>query len=195
MLRVLRPLKSINAFPKMRRLIGALLSSLPNLGNAVFFMLFIFLLFGIFGVQQFGGAVYQRCRFTDLPLEDGTWPIDEEIAFVCSKDGSGNFECPEGRYCRSPLDAGLGLEIDDLQNDELIDYGITVFDNLGIGLITVFQMITLEGWTKIMYNLMDSNISWMAVIFCVFLVLIGSFFLLNVVLAVLAEALNNVDEI
>ena len=58
MLRVLRPLKSINAFPKMRRLIGALLSSLPNLGNAVFFMLFIFLLFGIFGVQQFGGAVY-----------------------------------------------------------------------------------------------------------------------------------------
>ena len=83
-LRVLRPLKSINAFPKMRRLIGALLSSLPNLGNAVFFMLFIFLLFGIFGVQQFGGAVYQRCRFTDRPLEDGTWPIDEEIAFVCS---------------------------------------------------------------------------------------------------------------
>ena len=50
-LRVLRPLKSINAFPKMRRLVSALLSSLPTLGNAVLFMMFIFLLFGILGVQ------------------------------------------------------------------------------------------------------------------------------------------------
>ena len=75
-LRVLRPLKSINAFPKMRRLIGSLLSSLPALGNAVLFMLFIFLLFGILGVQQFGGSTYQRCRFTELPNEDGTWPYD-----------------------------------------------------------------------------------------------------------------------
>lgn len=56
-------------------------------------------------------------------------------------------------------------------------------------------MITLEGWTKIMYNLMDSNISWMAVIFSILLIMIGSFFLLNVILAVLAEALTNVDVI
>lgn len=54
-------------------------------------------------------------------------------------------------------------------------------------------MITLEGWTKIMYNLMDSNISWMAIMFSIFLVVIGSFFLLNVILAVLAEALREVD--
>ena len=56
-------------------------------------------------------------------------------------------------------------------------------------------MITLEGWTKIMYNLMDSNISWMAILFSVSLVVIGSFFLLNVILAVLAEALRNIDEV
>ena len=65
-----------------------------------------------------------------------------------------------------------------------------MFDNLGIGFITVFQMITLEGWTKVMYNMMDSNITWMAIIFCILLIVIGSFFLLNVILAVLAEALN-----
>ena len=56
-------------------------------------------------------------------------------------------------------------------------------------------MVTLEGWTKIMYNLIDSNISWMAIFFSISLVLIGSFFLLNVILAVLSEALDNVDEI
>ena len=61
-------------------------------------------------------------------------------------------------------------------------------------MLTIFQMITLEQWTLVMYNLMDSNIWWMAVLFCVLLVLIGSFFLLNVILAVLAQALDNVKE-
>ena len=55
-------------------------------------------------------------------------------------------------------------------------------------MLTVFQMITLEGWTKIMYNLIDSNMTWMAIFFSISLVLVGSFFLLNVILAVLAEA-------
>ena len=61
-------------------------------------------------------------------------------------------------------------------------------------MFTIFQMITLEGWTTVMYNLMDSNIWWMAVLFCVFLVIIGSFFLLNVILAVLSDALEMVKD-
>ena len=136
-LRVLRPLKSINAFPKMRRLISALLSSLPVLGNAVLFMMFIFLLFGLLGVQQFGSSMYQRCRFSDEPNDDGTWPIDESIYSLCSKDATG-YQCPADRYCHGPQDGGLSVESDDIINSELFDYGITVFDNLGIGFITVF---------------------------------------------------------
>ena len=49
-LRVLRPLRSINKFPSMKKLITSLLASLPALGNAVIFMMFIFLLFCILGV-------------------------------------------------------------------------------------------------------------------------------------------------
>lgn len=54
-------------------------------------------------------------------------------------------------------------------------------------------MITLEGWTNIMYNLMDTGMPWMAVIFCVAVVMICSFFLLNVILAILSESIHNVD--
>lgn len=61
-------------------------------------------------------------------------------------------------------------------------------------MLTIFQMITLEQWTTVMYLLMDSNIWWMGVLFCVILIIIGSFFLLNVILAVLADALNMVDQ-
>ena len=46
-----------------------------------------------------------------------------------------------------------------------------------------------------MYNLMDSNVSWMAVIYCISLILITSFFILNVILAILAEAQDKGYEI
>lgn len=69
-LRVLRPLRSINKFPSMKKLISSLLASLPALGNAVVFMMFIFLLFCILGVQSFSGVLYQRCRTNKIPNKD-----------------------------------------------------------------------------------------------------------------------------
>jgi voltage-dependent calcium channel L type alpha-1D len=30
--------------------------------------------------------------------------------------------------------------------------GITNFDNFGLSMLTVFQCITLEGWTDVLYN-------------------------------------------
>ena len=144
----------------MRRLISALLSSLPNLGNAVFFMLFIFLLFGILGVQQFSGSMYQRCRFDDTPSQDGTWPIDVSIGSLCSDDPMSMFQCPSDRYCHAPADAGLDVtKVDDLINEELIDYGITVFDNLGFGtahssqiLLSLITLIVSLTWFSVLYN-------------------------------------------
>jgi len=55
-------------------------------------------------------------------------------------------------------------------------------------------MITLEGWADIMYNLSDASQPWMAITFCVLLVMIGSFFLLNVILAVIMDAFDDVDK-
>lgn len=104
-------------------------------------------------------------------------------------------ECPADTFCKQPADAGLGAEIDVPINQELIVYNMMGFDHLGWAMLTIFQMITLEQWTTVMYLLMDSNIWWMAVIFAVSLVLIGSFFLLNVILAVLAEQNKMVEQI
>jgi hypothetical protein len=50
-LRVLRPLKSIKALPGMKKLIVSLIKSLPDLGQAIFFCMMIFILFGILGIQ------------------------------------------------------------------------------------------------------------------------------------------------
>lgn len=32
------------------------------------------------------------------------------------------------------------------------NYGITNFDNFGLAMLTVFQCITLEGWTDVLYG-------------------------------------------
>jgi len=53
---VLRPLRSINAIPSMRMLVKALIDALPDLGNVVMFLLFVFMIFGILGIQLFSGA-------------------------------------------------------------------------------------------------------------------------------------------
>lgn len=50
-LRVIRPLRSVKAIPSMRRLVGTLLKSLPELGNATIFIVFMILLFAILGIQ------------------------------------------------------------------------------------------------------------------------------------------------
>lgn len=158
-------------------------------------MLFVFMLFGILGIQQFGGSMYRRCRFTEEPLPDGTWPYDEDANTLCSPDGNGMVSCPADQFCKEPLDAGLGSDFDEPQHQTLIYYNILGFNNLAWAMLTILQMITLESWTIVMYNLMDSNSWWMSVIFCVLIVVIGSFFMLNVILAVLADALQTVEKV
>lgn len=86
--------------------------------------------------------------------------------------------------------------------------GITSFDNIGFAMLTVFQCITMEGWTSILYwvrsqlhiedfdiysyrffyflqtnDALGSSFNW---IYFVPLIVIGSFFMLNLVLGVLS---------
>ena len=63
------------------------------------------------------------------------------------------------------------------------------FDNIKHALIAVFQLITLDSWSVILYNLQDWNsINEVPAGFCIILILLGSFFLLNLLLAVVMES-------
>jgi len=37
------------------------------------------------------------------------------------------------------------------------NFGITNFDNFGLAMLTVFQCVTLEGWTDVMYDVSKSQ--------------------------------------
>ena len=95
--------------------------------------------------------------------------------------------CPAGTYCGHPLEYDIPLSRDFVTNNSAIDYGYINFDNIGNGILTVFTIITLEGWAKLMYNLFDSRGYIIAMFLFVSLVLFGAFFLLNLILAVLMD--------
>ena len=71
--------------------------------------------------------------------------------------------------------------------------GIINFDNIIYAMITVFQCITMEGWTDVLYYVNDASGSmwaqgWIAIpaIYFVSLIIIGSFFVMNLILGVLS---------
>eukprot|EP00736_Rhodelphis_marinus_P010022 Rmarinus@m.20403 len=67
--------------------------------------------------------------------------------------------------------------------------GVTSFDNFGWALLTNFQVLTLEGWTDIMYMCQDGVSNW-AWLYFVTLVFVGSMFVVNLMLAVISTTFN-----
>lgn len=68
--------------------------------------------------------------------------------------GVGIFTCPEGTYCGQVIDyPSIPFSSENVINQAEIAYGYMTFDHLGSAMITIFQMITLEGWSDLMYTL------------------------------------------
>jgi hypothetical protein len=64
-------------------------------------------------------------------------------------------------------------------------------------MLAVLQIITFDSWTTVMFNLMDSSNYWLSGIFCCLIVILCSFFLLKLILAVILQsfqALHKLDE-
>jgi hypothetical protein len=55
-------------------------------------------------------------------------------------------------------------------------------------------MITLEGWVNVMYNLSDGDSPILSFAFCASIVFVCSIYLLNIVLAILSDAITNQDD-
>ncbi|XP_078264762.1 sodium channel protein type 4 subunit alpha-like [Rhinoraja longicauda] len=58
-LRALRPLRAISRWEGMRLVVNALVASIPSISNVMFVCLIFWLIFGIVGVQIFGGTFFQ----------------------------------------------------------------------------------------------------------------------------------------
>uniref|UniRef100_A0A1A8CQY4 Calcium channel, voltage-dependent, R type, alpha 1E subunit n=1 Tax=Nothobranchius kadleci TaxID=1051664 RepID=A0A1A8CQY4_NOTKA len=164
--RVLRPLKLVSGIPSLQIVLKSIMKAMIPLLQIGLLLFFAILMFAIIGLEFYSGKLHHTCQPSDDILDNET--VDSsELAFAC-----GVRRCPEKYDCN---DTWIG------PND-----GITQFDNILFAVLTVFQCITMEGWTAVLYNTNDAlgpTWNWM---YFIPLIIIGSFFVLNLVLGVLS---------
>ncbi|XP_053191097.1 voltage-dependent T-type calcium channel subunit alpha-1H-like [Scomber japonicus] len=71
--------------------------------------------------------------------------------------------------------------------------GVINFDNIGYAWITIFQVVTLEGWTEIMYYVMDANSFWSFTVLTL-VTIMGSLVMMNVCAVVIATQFSETME-
>ncbi|XP_062859150.1 voltage-dependent T-type calcium channel subunit alpha-1G [Trichomycterus rosablanca] len=218
--RVLRPLRAINRVPSMRILVTLLLDTLPMLGNVLLLCFFVFFIFGIVGVQLWAGLLRNRCFLpTNFSLPQNLQLYkhfqtenDDESPFICSQPrDNGMRQCnsiprlhEEGLQCQ--LDMGAYNSTDNTTCVNWNQYytncsagnvnpfkGAINFDNIGYAWIAIFQVITLEGWVDIMYFVMDAH-SFYNFIYFILLIIVGSFFMINLCLVVIATQFSETKQ-
>uniref|UniRef100_A0AAX7SEZ7 Voltage-dependent T-type calcium channel subunit alpha n=1 Tax=Astatotilapia calliptera TaxID=8154 RepID=A0AAX7SEZ7_ASTCA len=221
--RVLRPLRAINRVPSMRILVTLLLDTLPMLGNVLLLCFFVFFIFGIVGVQLWEGLLRNRCFLgedieTMYNMSLNPYYMSEEgedSPFICSAPReNGMRRCKDvppysqdGLECTLPA-SDLSLRsvasgnfcvnwyqyYNDCRPGELNPHrGAVNFDNIGYAWIAIFQVITLEGWVDIMYYVMDAH-SFYNFIYFILLIIVGSFFMINLCLVVIATQFSETKQ-
>ncbi|VFV34612.1 low quality protein: [Lynx pardinus] len=162
--RVLRPLKLVSGIPSLQVVLKSIMKAMVPLLQIGLLLFFAILMFAIIGLEFYMGKFHKACfpNSTD-PEPVGDFPCGKEApARLCE----GDTECRE--YWPGP------------------NFGITNFDNILFAILTVFQCITMEGWTDILYNTNDAAGNTWNWLYFIPLIIIGSFFMLNLVLGVLS---------
>ncbi|XP_043976780.1 calcium channel, voltage-dependent, L type, alpha 1D subunit, a isoform X2 [Gambusia affinis] len=164
--RVLRPLRLVSGVPSLQVVLNSIIKAMVPLLHIALLVLFVIIIYAIIGLELFIGKMHATCYIggTDLIAEDDPAP--------CAISGHGR-QCPiNGTQCREGWHGPNG--------------GITNFDNFLFAMLTVFQCITMEGWTDVLYWMNDAMGFELPWVYFVSLVIFGSFFVLNLVLGVLS---------
>ncbi|XP_076787432.1 voltage-dependent L-type calcium channel subunit alpha-1D isoform X4 [Arvicanthis niloticus] len=164
--RVLRPLRLVSGVPSLQVVLNSIIKAMVPLLHIALLVLFVIIIYAIIGLELFIGKMHKTCFFADSDI------VAEEDPAPCAFSGNGRQCTANGTECRSGWVGPNG--------------GITNFDNFAFAMLTVFQCITMEGWTDVLYWVNDA-IGWeWPWVYFVSLIILGSFFVLNLVLGVLS---------
>ncbi|CAG8569817.1 3141_t:CDS:10 [Ambispora leptoticha] len=196
--------KALGAFRSLRLLsltsgsstiLQSLKKSLPLLVNVAFFVLFFFNLFSIIAVQSFKGSFMRHCMWIDpnqptnnysLSSFCGGYIDNKTLDAVPYLDADLNpvgtrakgYLCPRGQIC---------LESGNPHN------GTVNFDNVFSSMILVFVISSVQSWSDLMYDTMDSDF-YQACIFFIVEALVLNFWLINLFVAVITEMFAKIRE-
>nr|XP_029541615.1 sodium channel protein type 2 subunit alpha-like isoform X1 [Oncorhynchus nerka] len=211
--RVLRALKTISVIPGLKTIVGALIQSVKKLSDVMILTVFCLSVFALVGLQLFMGNLRNKCLrirpnstnllndtldFNGKEYNEGdfneTVPFNwtnytnnpdnyyylpgKRDALLCG-NGSGAGLCPEGFWC---VKAGRNP-----------DFGYTSFDTFSWAFLSLFRLMTQDYWENLyQQTLRAAGKPYM--IFFVLVIFLGSFYLINLILAVVAMAYDEQNQ-
>ncbi|XP_005290451.2 sodium channel protein type 2 subunit alpha-like [Chrysemys picta bellii] len=196
--RVLRALKTISVIPGLKTIVGALIQSVKKLSDVMILTVFCLSVFALIGLQLFMGNLRHKCllwplnvsssenRFASFFINDTVFDwkayIEDERHFyslagqndalLCGNSSDAG-QCPEGYTC---IKAGRNP-----------NYGYTSFDTFSWAFLSLFRLMTQDYWENL-YQLTLRAAGKTYMIFFVLVIFLGSFYLINLILAVVAMA-------
>ncbi|XP_058166592.1 sodium channel protein para isoform X16 [Anopheles ziemanni] len=195
--RVLRALKTVAIVPGLKTIVGAVIESVKNLRDVIILTMFSLSVFALMGLQIYMGVLTQKC-IRKFPL-DGSWGnlTDENWE---------NFNNNETNWYRNPdlIDPPLcGNSSGAGQCDEDYiclqgygknpNYGYTSFDTFGWAFLSAFRLMTQDYWENLYQLVLRSAGPWHMLFFIV-IIFLGSFYLVNLILAIVAMSYDELQK-
>ncbi|XP_031636806.1 sodium channel protein para isoform X42 [Contarinia nasturtii] len=195
--RVLRALKTVAIVPGLKTIVGAVIESVKNLRDVIILTMFSLSVFALMGLQIYMGVLTQKC-IRQFPL-DGSWGnlTDENwdnfmkndtnwfkeegaLEYPLCGNSSGAGTCPEGYFCLQ----GFGKNP---------NYGYTSFDTFGWAFLSAFRLMTQDYWENLYQLVLRSAGPWHMLFFIV-IIFLGSFYLVNLILAIVAMSYDELQK-
>ncbi len=68
------------------------------------------------------------------------------------------------------------------------------FNDIFSSLLLVNQVVSTDDWSSFMYNLMDVDHPAFAIVYSLVMIIIGTFFIMNLILAVIIDTFVNIQQ-
>ncbi|XP_055854975.1 sodium channel protein para isoform X35 [Episyrphus balteatus] len=194
--RVLRALKTVAIVPGLKTIVGAVIESVKNLRDVIILTMFSLSVFALMGLQIYMGVLTQKC-IKRFPL-DGSWGnltdenwdyhnrnasnwfTNDGLTYPLCGNSSGAGQCEEDYVCLQ----GFG---------DNPNYGYTSFDSFGWAFLSAFRLMTQDYWENLYQLVLRAAGPWHMLFFIV-IIFLGSFYLVNLILAIVAMSYDELQK-
>uniref|UniRef100_A0A8C2JWQ8 Sodium channel protein n=1 Tax=Cyprinus carpio TaxID=7962 RepID=A0A8C2JWQ8_CYPCA len=198
--RVLRALKTISVIPGLKTIVGALIQSVKKLSDVMILTVFCLSVFALIGLQLFMGNLRQKC--VKMPEVNVTENLTSTLNYSAGSELNNTFnwkeytsnESKDPLLCGNSSDAGQCPEgFMCIKAGRNPDYGYTSFDTFSWAFLSLFRLMTQDFWENLyQQTLRAAGKPYM--IFFVLVIFLGSFYLVNLILAVVAMAYDEQNQ-
>ncbi|XP_054846940.1 sodium channel protein type 5 subunit alpha-like [Eublepharis macularius] len=187
--KVLRTFKAVSVLPGLKVIVGSLFHSIKKLANVMLLTVFCLSVFGLVGLQLFMGNLKNKCvpnttTKEDIRKNNNSW---DDLYLSTISCYLMNYTC-DPLLCYNLSDSGTCPDFYICENfGANPDYGYTSFDHFGWAFLSLFRLMTQDSWEQLYRQVIRSSGKSFSLFFVV-VIFMCSFYLFNLILAVVIMA-------